>query len=148
MEETISKSEEFKVKVEVISKEFAEKLKDAVCIGYSLFDTHIDKRDSELRMTTSIGLKMVMDGEEVYMGANIKFDRGTVSHKSNERAWMKINYDFSKGRDHTVVYHDEVSNSPGNDKSINGIRTSDMLFKTLYNLTAPIFEPSPMPMMG
>ena len=144
-----TKEEEFRTKVEAISKEFAEKLKGAVCIGYSLFDTSIDKRNSDgLRLSTSIGLRMMIDGEEVTMGADIKFERGTVSHKPSDMAWMKINYDFAKGRDHYVMYHDEVSNHPGNDKSINGIRTSDMLFKVLYKLTAPIFEPSPMPMMG
>lgn len=143
------KEEEFRAKVETISKEFADKLKNAVCIGYSLYDTSIDKRVGEgLRMTTSVGLRMMIDGEEVTMGADIKFDRGTISHKPSEMAWMKINYDFAKGRDHMVVFHDEVSNHPGNDKSINGIRTSDMLFKVLYNLTAPIFDPSPMPMFG
>lgn len=143
------KEEEFKAKVETLSNEFADKLKNAVCIGYSLFDTNIDKRSSGgLRMTSYIGLKMLVDGEEIHMSANIKFDRGTVREKPSERAWLKIDYDFAKGRDCYVRYHDEVSNHPGNSKSINGIRTSDMLFKVLYNLTAPIFDPSPMPMFG
>ena len=38
MKETISKSEEFKEKIENVSKEFSYKLRDATCIGYSLFD--------------------------------------------------------------------------------------------------------------
>lgn len=140
------KEQEFKEKVEMISKELAEKLRGAVCIGYSLFDTSINNISSKgLTMTSYVGIKVMMDGEEVNLSANVKFERGTIS---NEKARMKIDYDFAKGRDHYVRYHDEVSNHPGNDKSINGIKMSDMLYKVMYNLTAPIFEPSPMPMFG
>jgi len=139
---------ELREKVEVLVGEFADKLKGAVCTGYSFFDTDIKKSHKGLWMTTSIGMKVLLDGEIVTVGADIEFERGTVQGKGSERAWMDIDYEFAKGRDFKIRYHDEVSNHPNNNKSINGIAISDMLFKIIYKMTAHIFEDSPMPMMG
>jgi len=139
--------EQFEEKIGTLVGDFREKLKSAYCTGYSFFDTDIRKSHKGLFMTASIGIKAIIEGVEVTIGADVKFERGTVDSKPSDRAWMQIDYEFTKGRDCKIQYHDERSNTPGNDKSINGIAISDMLYKVIYNMTAPIFEDSPMPMM-
>jgi len=144
--EAIRKADEFKEKIETLVKEFADGLKSSSLVGYSLFNIRINK---ELRggflMETDMGLKIILNGEEVTIGADISFERGS---RSKDYAKMYIDYKVSKGRDFTIQYHDECSNNPSNKGSINDIKISDVLFSILYQMTDPIYKDSPMPMFG
>lgn len=126
-------------------KEFSEVLKNAVLTGYTFLSINTRYEVGKFFMTADVGLRLNISGEEIRVGAEIKFDKGSIDGKPN-RAAIDIDYEFCKGRDVKMRYHDERTNSPnGNNKSINGIRTTDTLFNLVYKMCEPMFEDSPMP---
>jgi hypothetical protein len=145
METKISKTKEFEGKIKSLASEFAKELKDGLLTGYSFFGYNINSDSNGFSMKTDSGLKMVVDGEEIRFGAYIKFERGG---KSRDYAKLYIDYEMSCGRDYTIKYHDECSNNSTNKGSINKIDITDKLFNILYQMTNPIYSPSPMPMFG
>jgi len=145
METKVSKKDELQDKIKALSTEFSEELKKGLLTGYSFFGYDIKSNSKGFSMKTNSGLKMVVDGEEIRFGAYMKFERGG---KSRDYAKLYIDYELSCGRDHTIKYHDECSNNPSNKGSINNINITDKLFEILYQMTNPIYSPSPMPMFG
>jgi len=143
--ETDEKIKDFKEKIEVIVKEFADGLRSSSLTGYSLFNVKINKDSNGFLMETDMGLKIILNGEEVSIGADISFERGG---RSKEYAKMYIDFSVSKGRDFTIKYHDECSNTQNNSGSINGVKITDVLFSILYQMTDSIYKDSPMPMIG
>ena len=145
--ETISKTDEFKEKIEIIVKEFASDLKNASLTGYSLFEFQINKGSDGFTMKTHMGLMVILNGEEVAIGADVDLKRGG-QRSSKEYAKILVDYSLSKGRDFTIKYYDECSNNPSNKGSINDIKLTDILFGILYQMTETIYQGSPMPMFG
>ena len=135
---------EFQERIKGLVKEFEENLKKAVLTGYSFYTMDIKKDSNGFRVEAAPGLKMILNGEEVNLGADIIFERGT---RFKEHAKMYINYELSCGRDYRIQFHDECSNTPGNVGSIQNIRVTDNLFEIIYQMTNPLYIDSPMPMM-
>lgn len=145
--ETTTKSEEFEEKIKSLVTEFAEGLKSGNLLGYSFFDTDIQKKSNELIMKSKLGLKVIINGETILIGAEIKFERGGHHSQPSTYAKIFIEYKMSCGRDYSIEYHDECSNHTSNTGSINDIEITNRLYDIVYKMMSPIFENSPMPMM-
>lgn len=145
--ETITKSQEFEGRIKSLVTEFAEGLKSGHLLGYSLFDTDIQKKANELIMKSKIGLRVMINGEDICIGADIKFERGGHHSQPSTYAKIYIDYKMSCGRDYSIEYHDECSNNTSNTGSINDIEITNRLYDIVYKMMSPVFEKSPMPMM-
>ncbi|MEK6828888.1 MAG: hypothetical protein AABY15_02095 [Nanoarchaeota archaeon] len=146
--ETITKSKEFEERIKSLVTEFSESLKSGNLLGYSFFDTDIQKKSNELIMKSQLGLKVMINGEKIMLGADIKFERGGHHSQPSTYAKIYIDYTMSCGRDYSINYHDECSNHTGNTGSINDVEITNRIYDIVYKMMNPIFENSPMPMMS
>jgi len=140
--------EEIKEQIKVTVESLREKLKGQVT-GYSFLETNIVHKISSTVMTSKIGFRMVIDGKEETMGADVKYDRRIPNGRQKEYVTLDVHYSISHGRDMKFVVSDQIDFVVGDSRSrdsLYNIPMTNIIFRKVERVLQPVRSETSLPL--
>jgi hypothetical protein len=146
MEKIGTLQEVIKTKIEETAKELSQLMVDSNCIGYSFHNQRISIDASDINFKSSIGLKLLIAGEQRLMGADVKYTKKPGNGKIY--VTLTVDYHLESGRDISLRLSDTINFVEGDSRSRDSerkISTTSIIFNEVERMLAPIVAKSPMP---
>jgi hypothetical protein len=150
MEKFGTLQEAIKSKIEETAKEFSQIMSRSNCIGYSFHNQKMSIDGNDLDLNSTVGLRMLMDGEHELMGAKVKYSKKSSNGSGKVYINLTVDYEMGVGRDICLRLSDTINFVEGDSRSResdNKISTTNLIFNEVERMIAPIVAKSPMPFM-
>lgn len=147
--ELIKLSESIEQKVSELGEELRNILSNSVCVGYSFYDTSIEKTSANgLTIKCNSGLRLRYGSEEIIIGAEVKLNKCIPQNRTKIHTTLDVEYNISRGRDLSFKVSDQINFIEGEhwDSSLYNIPSTKIIFSEVERMIHPLTLKSPMPL--
>ena len=126
-------------------------LQTSSCAGYSFYEPSVKKKSGGVVFKSKLGIRMMIEGEEIRVAARVKYERGIPQRNEGEYVTLDIDYIIDKGRDRGFRVSDQVNfvdhgNGTREDSQYK-ISTTKLIFNEVERMIQPIMADSLIPFM-